>query len=252
MLLLNTDRDERVRDRARRPHRPARDRAGRGARVRRGRRAPRDARAATAGSARRDAECCGELCLVAVVGVTVLVGCGGDDSAVDRKDVRSVLALSPPPRTPRTGRTMCSLISSRERAELEKAKPSGCAAYYSFLSSRYGTVTKTDFRVESLKVHGRTAVLGDSSGETTYFTNENGGWLVDRVAPVGTSEAATARHVQLLADARKPVKNVSCRKGSRLYRCDRCVQVGQVRGVGLRPLRDDRGRVWHSDVRRCS
>jgi hypothetical protein len=191
-------------------------------------------------------------CLVAVVGVTLLVGCGGDDSAVDTKDVRSVFAAFTAASNAEDWQEMCSLISSRERAELEKAKPSGCAAYYSFLSSKYGTVTKTDFRVESLKVHSRTAVLGDSSGETTYFTNENGGWLVDRVAPVGTSEAATARHVQLLADARKPVKTVSCRKGLRLYRCDVAYKSGKCEEWVYDHSGDDRGRVWHSDVRRCS
>jgi hypothetical protein len=190
--------------------------------------------------------------LVAVVGVTVLVGCGGGDSGVDRKDVRSVFAAFTAASNAEDWQEMCSLISSRERAELEKTKPSGCAAYYSFLSSKYGTVTKTDFRVESLKVHGRTAVLGDSSGETTYFTNENGDWVVDRVAPVGTSEAATARHVQLLADARKPVKNVSCRKGSRLYRCDVAYRSGRCEEWVYDHSGDDRGRVWHSDVRRCS
>lgn len=146
---------------------------------------------------------------------------------------------------------MCSLISSREKAELEKAKPSGCAAYYSFLSSKYGTITKTDFRIESLKVRGHTAVVGDSQGETTYFTNENGKWLVDRVAPVGTSKAATARHVRVLAGARKPVKSVSCKKGTRLYRCAVAYKSGKCEEWVYDHSGDDRGRVWHSDVARC-
>ena len=147
---------------------------------------------------------------------------------------------------------MCSFISSREKAELETAKPSGCAAYYSFLSSKYGTVTKTDFRIESLKVRGQTAVLGDSSGDTTYFTNENGRWLVDRVAPVGTSAAATARHVRVLAGARKKVKSVSCKMGARLYRCAVAYKSGKCEEWVYDHSGNDRGRVWHSDVSRCS
>jgi hypothetical protein len=183
--------------------------------------------------------------------VTVLFGCGRDKPAVDRKDVRSVFAAFTAASNAEDWQTMCSLISSRERAELENAKPSGCTAYYGFLSSKYGTVTKADSRVESLKIHGRTAVLGDSSGETTYFTNENGGWLVDRVAPIGTSESATARHVRLLAGARKSVESVNCTKGMRLYRCAVAYKSGKCEEWVYDHSGDDRGRVWHSDAVRC-
>jgi hypothetical protein len=189
--------------------------------------------------------------ILAVVGLTVLAGCGEDTPALDRGDVRSVFAAFTAASNSKDWQTMCSFISSREKAELEKAKPSGCTAYYGFLSSKYGTVTKTDFRVESLKVSGHTAVVGDSSGETTYFTNENGKWLVDRVAPVGTSEEATARHVRVLAGARKAVKSVSCKKGARLYRCAVAYKSGRCEEWVYDHSGDDRGRVWHSDVRRC-
>jgi hypothetical protein len=189
--------------------------------------------------------------ILAVVGLTVIAGCGEDTPAVDRGDVRSVFAAFTAASNSKDWQTMCSLISSREKAELEKAKPSGCTAYYGFLSSKYGTVTKTDFRVESLKVSGHAAVVGDSSGETTYFTNENGKWLVDRVAPVGTSETATARHVRALAGARKAVKSVKCKKGARLYRCAVAYKSGRCEEWVYDHSGDDRGRVWHSDVRRC-
>jgi hypothetical protein len=189
--------------------------------------------------------------ILAVVGLTVLAGCGEDTPALDRGDVRSVFAAFTAASNSKDWQTMCSFISSREKAELEKAKPSGCTAYYGFLSSKYGTVTKTDFRVESLKVSGHTAVVGDSSGETTYFTNENDKWLVDRVAPVGTSEEATARHVRVLAGARKAVKSVSCKKGARLYRCAVAYKSGRCAERVYDHSGDDRGRVWHSDVRRC-
>jgi hypothetical protein len=190
--------------------------------------------------------------IVAAVGFALLAGCGDDTPAVDRSDVKSVFAAFITASNAQDWQTMCSFISSREKAELEKAKPSGCAAYYSFLSSKYGTVTKTDFRIESLKVRGHTAVVGDSQGETTYFTNENGKWLVDRVAPVGTSEAATARHVRVLADARKPVKSVSCKKGARIYRCAVEYKSGKCEEWVYDHSGNDRGRVWHSDVGRCS
>ena len=189
--------------------------------------------------------------ILLALGLAVLVGCGDDTPAVDNSDVKSVFAAFTTASNAQDWQTMCSLISSREKAELEKAKPSGCAAYYSFLSSKYGTVTKTDFRIESLKVRGHTAVVGDSQGETTYFTNENGKWLVDRVAPVGTSKAATARHVRVLAGARKPVKSVSCKKGTRLYRCSVAYKSGKCEEWVYDHSGDDRGRVWHSDVARC-
>jgi hypothetical protein len=190
---------------------------------------------------------------LAVVGVlALLAGCGDDTPAIDRSDVKSVFAAFTTASNAQDWQEMCSFISSREKAELETAKPSGCAAYYGFLSSKYGTVTKTDFRIESLKVRGQTAVLGDSSGDTTYFTNENGRWLVDRVAPVGTSAAATARHVRVLAGARKKVKSVSCKKGARLYRCAVAYQSGKCEEWVYDHSGNDRGRVWHSDVSRCS
>jgi hypothetical protein len=190
--------------------------------------------------------------ILAVAGFAVFAGCGDDTPAVDSSDVKSVFAAFTTASNAQDWQTMCSLISSREQAELDKAKPSGCAAYYSFLSSKYGTVTKTDFRIESLKVRGHAAVLGDSSGDTTYFTNENGRWLVDRVAPVGTSEAATARHVRALAGARKKVKSVSCKKGARLYRCAVAYKSGKCEEWVYDHSGNDRGRVWHSDVSRCS
>jgi len=191
--------------------------------------------------------------ILAVGGVmALLAGCGDDTHAVDRSDVKSVFAAFTTASNAEDWQTMCSLISSREKAELEKAKPSGCPAYYSFLSSKYGTVTKTDFRIESLNVRGHTAVLGDSSGDTTFFTNENGRWLVDRVSPVGTSEAATARHVRVLAGARKKVKSVSCKKGSRFYRCAVAYESGKCEEWVYDHSGNDRGRVWHSDVSRCS
>jgi hypothetical protein len=185
-------------------------------------------------------------------GLVLLAGCGDDTPAVDNGDVRSVFAAFTTASNAEDWQTMCSFISSREKAELAKAKPSGCTAYYSFLSSKYGTVTKTDFRIESLKVRGRSAVLGDSSGDTTYFTKENGKWRIDRVAPVGTSEAATARHVQTLAGARKKVKSVSCKKGPRLYRCAVAYKSGKCEEWVYDHSGDDRGRVWHSDVGSCS
>ena len=95
--------------------------------------------------------------------MALLAGCGDDTHAVDRSDVKSVFAAFTTASNAEDWQTMCSLISSREKAELEKAKPSGCPAYYSFLSSKYGTVTKTDFRIESLKVRGHAAVLGDEA-----------------------------------------------------------------------------------------
>jgi hypothetical protein len=192
--------------------------------------------------------------ILAIAGVlALLAGCGGDDTpTVDRSDVKSVFAAFTTASNAQDWQTMCSFISSREKAELEKAKPSGCAAYYSFLSGKYGTAIKTDFRIESLKVHGRSAVLGDSSGQTTYFTNEDGKWLIDRVAPVGTSDTATARYVRSLAGARKSVVSVSCKKGARLYRCAVAYKSGKCEEWVYDHSGNDRGRVWHSDTSRCS
>jgi hypothetical protein len=189
--------------------------------------------------------------LVVALGAAVLAGCSGDKAAVDKKDIRSVFAAFTAAGNAEDWPTMCSFASSRARAELEKAKPRGCVAYYRWLSNKYGTTRKTHVRIESLEVDGRTAVLGDSTGETTYFRKEGGDWLIDRAEHVGTSETATARKVRLMAGGQKKVKGVRCKEGAKVYRCDVEFKSGKCEGWVYAIEPGNERRVWHADARAC-